>query len=42
MSAAETETLLDGDFPDWVQRWDDASVDPIRLYPPINSEGNWV
>lgn len=41
MSALETETLYYGDCLDWMQRWDDASVDLIYLDPPFNSKANY-
>ena len=37
MSAINTETLYYGDCLDWMQRWDDQSVDMIYLDPPFNS-----
>ena len=33
----ETDTLYYGDCLDWMQRWDDQSVDLIYLDPPFNS-----
>ena len=41
MSALDTETLYYGDCLDWMQRWDDASVDLIYLDPPFNSKANY-
>ena len=41
MSALATETLYYGDCLDWMQRWDDASVDLIYLDPPFNSKANY-
>ena len=41
MSALDTNTLYYGDCLDWMQRWDDASVDLIYLDPPFNSKSNY-
>ena len=37
----EPNTLYYGDCLDWMQRWDDASVDLIYLDPPFNSKTNY-
>ena len=37
----ETNTLYYGDCLDWMQRWDDQSVDLIYLDPPFNSKMNY-
>ncbi len=37
----ETNTLYYGDCLDWMDRWDDQSVDLIYLDPPFNSKANY-
>lgn len=41
MSALQTETLYYGDCLDWMQCWDDQSVDLIYLDPPFNSDSDY-
>ena len=41
MSALDTDTLYYGDCLDWMQRWDDQSVDLIYLDPPFNSKADY-
>ena len=41
MSAPPTNALCYGDCLDWMQRWDDATVDLIYLDPPFNSKHNY-
>ena len=41
MSALDLDTLYYGDCLDWMQRWDDASVDLIYLDPPFNSKADY-
>ena len=40
MSALYANTLYYGDFLDWMQQWDDSSVDLIQLDPLCNSKAN--
>ena len=37
----DTNTLYYGDCLEWMQRWDDESVDLIYLDPPFNSKANY-
>ena len=37
----QTDALYYGDCLDWMQRWDDQSVDLIYLDPPFNSKANY-
>ena len=41
MSTLSPNTLYYGDCLDWMQRWDDESVDLIYLDPPFNSKANY-
>ena len=41
MSGPDPGTLYHGDCLDWMQRWDDQSVDLIYLDPPFNSKANY-
>ena len=41
MGRIDTETLYYGDCLDWMQRWDDQSVNLIYLDPPFNSKSNY-
>ena len=41
MSSLAPNTLYYGDCLDWMQRWDDESVDLIYLDPPFNSKADY-
>ena len=41
MSGPDLDTLYYGDCLDWMQRWNDRTVDLIYLDPPFNSKANY-
>ena len=41
MAPVPEDTLYDGDCLDWMQWWDDASIDLIYLDPPFKSDANY-